>query len=296
MGVLIASWTVPARLVGSFQERCADGDHGRRGAPERDRRGQSQGLCQRPGRPGRSGPWSGSRAFFQPSGRNRQSGVCGRSAGPRYVPAHRPGGVVSPHEVQQSVRAPCAHHRVAVPALGHPAAGLGEIVDQVGVSPVPPRRRSRRADPPARPGPPAGRPRARQDHPRHPVLPGRQGTLPGLPPRPGGRLAHRHRRHRRRLPPPGQRPHGSTSPAPAGAWKEPRPSCGYARSAPAATRTPTGTTTSPGNTTATTSAATKTTSNSPHDPHSRKAAPMEHRCRPGDDDGASMRLRQASGG
>jgi hypothetical protein len=65
----------------------------------------------------------------------------------------------------------------------------------------------------------------------------------------------------------------SASPAPAGAWKEPRPSCGYAPSAPAATRTPTGTTTSPGNTTATTSAATSTPFHSPHDPYSKQAAP-----------------------
>jgi hypothetical protein len=39
-------------------------------------------------------------------------------------------------------------------------------------------------------------------------LPPGQEALPGLPHRPGRRLAHRHRRHRRRLPIPGQRPNG----------------------------------------------------------------------------------------
>jgi hypothetical protein len=50
--------------------------------------------------------------------------------------------------------------------------------------------------------------RARQDHHPDPVLPDRQGPLPGLPPRPRRGLAHRHRRHRRRLPAPRRRPDG----------------------------------------------------------------------------------------
>ena len=56
----------------------------------------------------------------------------------------------------------------------------------------------------------------------------------------------------------------------------PRPCSGCAPSAPAATTTPTGNTTSGKNTSATTSAATRTTSDSPHDAHSRRAAPMCH--------------------
>ena len=66
------------------------------------------------------------------------------------------------------------------------------------------------ADDPAagRRAPARARQRARQDHPQDPDLPGRQGTVPGLPPRPRRRLADRHRRHRRRLPPPRARPDG----------------------------------------------------------------------------------------
>ena len=47
-----------------------------------------------------------------------------------------------------------------------------------------------------------------QDRPAHRPLPGQTRPLPGLPPLPGQRLADLHRRHRRRLPPPDQRPHG----------------------------------------------------------------------------------------
>ena len=46
--------------------------------------------------------------------------------------------------------------------------------------------------------------RAREDHPQDCALPGRQAALPGLPRCAGQRVADRHRRHRRRLPAPGQ--------------------------------------------------------------------------------------------
>jgi hypothetical protein len=80
------------------------------------------------------------------------------------------------------------------PGAGHPAR---------------PRRPGHRADQAAsRPAPAQARQRARQDHPQDPDLPRRQGTVPGLPRRAGGRLADRHRRHRGRLPPPHRRPDG----------------------------------------------------------------------------------------
>jgi hypothetical protein len=70
-------------------------------------------------------------------------------------------------------------------------------------------RRGHHPDRAARRGAPAEtRRRARQDHPENPVLPGEQAAVPGLPHRPGERLADRHRRHRGRLPPPRPGPDG----------------------------------------------------------------------------------------
>jgi hypothetical protein len=74
----------------------------------------------------------------------------------------------------------------------HPGAG----------DPARPRRPGHRPDHPARRRAAAAGCRARQEHQENPGLPDRQAALPGLPPRPGSRLARGHRRHRRRLPPP----------------------------------------------------------------------------------------------
>jgi hypothetical protein len=66
-----------------------------------------------------------------------------------------------------------------------------------------------------------------------------------------------------------------TSPAPAGACKEPRPSSPCEPSSPTATSTPTGATTSTKNTTASTTPNTNTPTNSQHDQsHLRRAAPV----------------------
>ncbi len=63
-------------LAPSRQRRAASLECGHDDLPG-DRRAGRQ--CDR-AQPERGGPWSGSRAFFQPSGRKRQSSGCGRSA------------------------------------------------------------------------------------------------------------------------------------------------------------------------------------------------------------------------
>jgi hypothetical protein len=69
------------------------------------------------------------------------------------------------------------------------------------------RQQGRRHDPPHRHQPPPG-PSNPQTRRRRRQLPDQQGPVPRLPDRRGKRLADRDRDHRRRLPPPRQRPHG----------------------------------------------------------------------------------------
>ena len=90
------------------------------------------------------------------------------------------------------------------------------------------------------------------------------------------RLADRHRRHRRRLPPPGPGPDGHHR-RPLGPGRSPGHPLAPRHRRQRRHRTPTGTGTSPKNTSATTSAATSPASNSPPDTHSRRATPMSHR-------------------
>ena|SRR6266566_793991 len=59
-----------------------------------------------------------------------------RLVGPSDPPAHRVSGVVGSDLVAQLVRSFGTYGRVAVPALGHPAA-QPEALDQVGAVPVP---------------------------------------------------------------------------------------------------------------------------------------------------------------
>ena len=155
--------------------------------------------------------------------------------------------------------------------------GLG---DRPGAGhPARPRRRGDRPDQAAgRRAPAPARRRARQDHPQDPVLPAGQAALPGLPPRPGRRLADRHRRHRRRLPPPGRSDRMGITGARWGLEGAQAMLWLRAIAASGDTGRLLGPGTSPRNTSATTSAATSTASNSPHDPHSKRATPMSHRC------------------
>ncbi len=74
-------------------------------------------------------------------------------------------------------------------------------------------------------------------------LPGQQGQLPRLPHRPRRRLADRHRRHRGRLPPPGQGPHGHHRSPLERHRRRSRPQAPR-RPQPTATSTPTGNSTS----------------------------------------------------
>ncbi len=99
-------------------------------------------------------------------------------------------------------------------------------------------------------------------------LPRRQGPLPGLPQGPHGRLAHLQRRHRRYLPPPGQRPRHHRRPL---GRSHRRSTPQTPRPAPATTSTPTGPTTSNANANAITRPATT----SPPNPHSKRAAPVQ---------------------
>ncbi len=117
---------------------------------------------------------------------------------------HRPGH----HRPHPRHRAPVGRRLVLSPR-GQPRRrhlGPGPHRRPPG-RPRPGRRRRRRRQAAASRRP---RPWARPAAPSRPDrrLPRSQGPPPGLPRRAGRRLAHRHRRHRGRLPPPDQRPHG----------------------------------------------------------------------------------------
>ena len=137
------------------------------------------------------------------------------------------------------------------------AAGLRRAATRRGLDP--PQRRCRRL--------------------RH--LPDQQGALPGLSDRAAQRLADRHRRHRRRLPPPRQRPHGHHR-SPLGTVRCRGHPQSSEPSAATATSTPTGATTSRKNAAASTNPATSTdTSRRPRD-HSGRPAPKSVRPGAGD--------------